>query len=110
MDSLLARSTTVALDCTVSEEACPLDLAPTSSSTAALAMGDALAMVLLQRKGFRAEDFARIHPAGSLGRRLTLRVGDLMVKEDYPELGRTPSCGTVSYPSRTCGVRYRSWI
>jgi len=86
LDSPLARSASVALDCEVSAEACPLDLAPTSSSTAALAMGDALAMVLLQRKGFRAEDFARLHPGGALGRKLTLRVGDLMVKEGYPEL------------------------
>jgi arabinose-5-phosphate isomerase len=86
LDSTLARSATVALDCEVSAEACPLDLAPTSSSTAALAMGDALAMVLLQRKGFRAEDFARLHPGGALGRKLTLRVGNLMVKEGYPEL------------------------
>ncbi len=84
--SPLARDATVVLDCAVPGEACPLDLAPTSSTTAALAMGDALAMVLLQRKGFRAEDFARFHPGGALGRRLTLRVEDLMVGEDYPEV------------------------
>jgi arabinose-5-phosphate isomerase len=88
MDSPLAQHATVTLDCAVSAEACPLDLAPTSSTTAALAMGDALAMVLLQRKGFRAEDFARFHPGGALGRRLTLRVEDLMVGEDYPEVPR----------------------
>jgi arabinose-5-phosphate isomerase len=86
MDSELARSADLALDCGVSQEACPLDLAPTSSTTAALAMGDALAMVLLQRKGFRAEDFARFHPGGALGRKLTLRVEDVMVAEEYPEL------------------------
>ncbi len=86
MDSTLARNSTVVLDCGVSEEACPLDLAPTSSTTAAMAMGDALAMVLLQRKGFRAEDFAKFHPGGSLGRRLTLRVRDLMINEGYPEV------------------------
>ena len=85
-DSPLARNATVALDCRVSEEACPMDLAPTSSTTAALAMGDALAMVLLRRKGFRPEDFAQLHPEGALGRRLTLRVVDLMVTEDYPEV------------------------
>ncbi len=85
-DSSLAMTATVALDCRVSEEACPLDLAPTSSTTAALAMGDALAMVLLQRRGFRPDDFAEFHPGGALGRRLTLRVGDLMVTEDYPEV------------------------
>ncbi len=89
MDSPLARNARVTLDCFVPEEACPLDLAPTSSTTAALAMGDALAMVLLQRKGFRAEDFARFHPGGALGRKLTLRVDDLMVGEDYPEIPRT---------------------
>lgn len=67
-----------------------MDLAPTSSSTATLAMGDALAVVLLQKKGFRPEDFARIHPGGSLGRKLTLRVEDVMVGEEgeYPLLGR----------------------
>jgi len=87
LDSLLARNATVVLDCAVTAEACPLALAPTSSTTAALAMGDALAMVLLQRKGFQAEDFGRIHPGGALGRKLTLRVGDLMVGEEYPEVG-----------------------
>jgi len=86
MDSALARNATVVLDCSVSAEACPMDLAPTSSTTAALAMGDALAMVLLQRKGFRAEDFARIHPGGALGRQLTLRVEDVMVGEGYPQV------------------------
>lgn len=85
-ESPLGRICSVALDCRVSEEACPMDLAPTSSTTAALAMGDALAMVLLQRKGFRPEDFAQFHPGGSLGRRLTLRVADLMIGEDYPEV------------------------
>ena len=65
-----------------------MDLAPTSSTTAALAMGDALAMVVLQIKGFRPEDFARLHPGGSLGRKLTLRVEDVMVGEGFPSLGR----------------------
>ena len=86
LNSPLGRHAIVALDCRVSEEACPMDLAPTSSTTAALAMGDALAMVLLQRKGFRPEDFARFHPAGALGRKLTLRIADLMVTEDSPEV------------------------
>ncbi|MEX2530325.1 MAG: KpsF/GutQ family sugar-phosphate isomerase [Gemmatimonadota bacterium] len=89
MDSPLARHATVGLDCGVSREACPLDLAPTSSTTAAVAMGDALAMVLLQRKGFEAKDFARIHPGGALGRQLTVRVEDLMVGEDYPQVPET---------------------
>jgi arabinose-5-phosphate isomerase len=87
LTSSLARNATVVLDCSVTQEACPLELAPTSSTTAALAMGDALAMVLLQRKGFQAEDFSRLHPGGALGRKLTLRVADLMVGEEYPELG-----------------------
>ncbi len=87
--SPLGRAAAVALDCSVAEEACPLDLAPTTSSTAALAMGDALAVVLLERKGFRAEDFARLHPGGSLGRKLTLRVEEVMVGDAYPWLDET---------------------
>jgi arabinose-5-phosphate isomerase len=84
--STLGRAATVVLDCSVREEACPHDLAPTSSSTAALAMGDALAVAMLLRRGFTKEDFAQFHPGGSLGRRLTLRVRDVMVAEDYPSL------------------------
>jgi arabinose-5-phosphate isomerase len=87
VQSSLGRSAAVALDCSVEEEACPLDLAPTTSTTATLAMGDALAVVLLQRKGFKAEDFAQLHPGGSLGRKLTLRVEEVMVGEDFPSLG-----------------------
>ncbi len=86
--SALGRAATVALDCSVEEEACPMDLAPTTSTTATLAMGDALAVVLLERKGFQPEDFALLHPGGSLGRKLTLKVEDVMVGEDYPSLGR----------------------
>ncbi|MEX0979949.1 MAG: KpsF/GutQ family sugar-phosphate isomerase [Gemmatimonadota bacterium] len=86
MDSPLARHGTVVLDCSVPEEACPMDLAPTTSTTAALAMGDALAVVLLQTKGFRREDFARLHPGGQLGRKLTVRVADVMVRDEYPSL------------------------
>jgi arabinose-5-phosphate isomerase len=86
-DSVLTRHATVSLDCSVDEEACPMDLAPTSSTTAALAMGDALAVVVLQLKGFQEGDFAALHPGGSLGRKLTLRVGDVMVSEGYPSLG-----------------------
>lgn len=87
-DSTLGRHADVVLDVSVREEACPHDLAPTSSSTAALAMGDALAMALLRVRGFRAEDFARLHPAGALGRRLLWRVEDVMVKDgrEVPEL------------------------
>ena len=75
--SVLARAADVVLDVSVAEEACPLGLAPTASTTAALALGDALALSLLERKGFRAEDFGALHPGGALGRRF-LRVGDLM--------------------------------
>ena len=82
--SPLAKRAAATLDCGVSAEACPLDLAPTSSTTAALAMGDALAVALLKRRGFHSGDFARIHPGGSLGRRLTLRVRDVMESNDYP--------------------------
>jgi arabinose-5-phosphate isomerase len=78
LTSTLARRADVVLDATVEQEACPLNLAPTTSTTVALAIGDALAMALMQVKGFRAEDFAINHPAGRLGKRLTLRVCDLM--------------------------------
>ncbi|MCB0377552.1 MAG: KpsF/GutQ family sugar-phosphate isomerase [Bdellovibrionales bacterium] len=78
MDSELARSANVVLDISVKEEACPLKLAPTSSSTATLALCDALAMALLKRRGFKEEDFAEFHPGGKLGRRLLTRVHDLM--------------------------------
>lgn len=76
--SRLARLADVHLDISVPEEACPLGLAPTSSTTATLVMGDALAVSLLEARGFTAEDFARSHPAGSLGRRLLLRISDIM--------------------------------
>jgi len=76
--STLARQSEVVLDVGVTEEACPMNLAPTSSTTAALAMGDALAMVLLDLRGLRHEDFAALHPRGNLGWRALFRVGDLM--------------------------------
>ena len=75
--SSLAQAADVALDCSVTEEACPMNLAPTASTTAALAIGDALAMTLLVEKGFKQEDFANLHPGGKLGRRL-MRVENLM--------------------------------
>ncbi len=78
LNSTLAQAADVVLDASVKEEACPLNLAPTASTTAALALGDALALALLERRGFNAEDFARLHPSGVLGRRLLLRVSDLM--------------------------------
>lgn len=87
-DSTLAREAEVNLDISVTTEACPLGLAPTSSTTAALAMGDALAIALLESRGFTAEDFARSHPAGRLGRRLLLHVGDIMhAGERLPRVG-----------------------
>ncbi len=76
--STLGRNSDVVIDVGVAEEACPLGLAPTASTTATLAMGDALAVVLLDRRGFKEEDFACYHPGGSLGRRLLLRVRDVM--------------------------------
>src|SRR5437899_4628264 len=85
-DSPLARAATVVLDAGVTEEACPETLAPTTSTTAALALGDALAVTLLEVKGFRREDFAALHPGGALGRRLLLRVADVMLTGDLPTL------------------------
>ncbi len=76
--SSLAREADVHLDASVAQEACPLGLAPTASTTAALALGDALAIALLDARGFGADDFARSHPGGALGRRLLVHVGDLM--------------------------------
>jgi arabinose-5-phosphate isomerase len=77
-DSTLAKNSDVVIDVGVKEEACPLGLAPTASTTATLAMGDALAVALLDKRGFREEDFACFHPGGTLGKRLLLRVRDLM--------------------------------
>jgi len=82
LTSKLARESTVVLDASVTEEACPHDLAPTSSTTVALVLGDAIAMALLDKRQFSREDFALHHPGGILGRRLLLRVDELMVKGD----------------------------
>jgi arabinose-5-phosphate isomerase len=84
-NSTLAKHADVWLDASVEEEACPHDLAPTTSSTVALAIGDALAVTLLEQKGFQREDFARLHPGGSLGRRL-LTVKSIMLTDDLPLL------------------------
>jgi arabinose-5-phosphate isomerase len=81
MNSALAQHADVVLDSSVSKEACPLNLAPTASTTAQLALGDALAVALLDARGFKAEDFARSHPGGSLGRRLLTHVSDVMRKD-----------------------------
>ena len=87
--STLARHSDVALDGWVKEEACPHDLAPTTSTTVALALGDALAIALLEEKGFDAGDFARLHPGGSIGKRLLTRVSDVMVSDKLPVLPET---------------------
>ncbi|HMD58625.1 MAG TPA: KpsF/GutQ family sugar-phosphate isomerase [Steroidobacteraceae bacterium] len=88
LDSPLAQAADVTIDVGVEQEACPHNLAPTASTTAALAMGDALAVAVLEARGFSAEDFARSHPVGNLGRRLLLRVEDLMRRGDaVPRVG-----------------------
>ena len=87
-DSTLARHADVTLDSGVEKEACPLNLAPTASTVAQLALGDALAVALLDARGFKAEDFARSHPGGTLGRRLLTHVSDVMRKGDaVPQVG-----------------------
>ena len=93
--STLAKNSTYHLDVSVKSEACPLSLAPTCSTTAQLAMGDALAVALMNERGFRAEDFARFHPGGSLGRRLLTRVGDVMRSEHLPTASPSSRLGEV---------------
>lgn len=92
--STLARLAEVHLDVSVAEEACPLNLAPTTSTTVALAMGDALAIALIEARGFTAEDFAESHPAGALGRRLLVRIEDIMHRGDA--LPKVPASATVT--------------
>ncbi len=87
--STLARHADVVLDSGVEKEACPLNLAPTASTTAALALGDALAVAVFEEKGFRREDFARLHPGGVLGRRLLTRVSAIMLTDKLPVLPPT---------------------
>jgi arabinose-5-phosphate isomerase len=82
--STIAKNSNYHLNSTITREACPLALAPTSSTTAALVMGDALAVALMEQRGFKEEDFARFHPGGSLGRKLLTRVKDLMRTDDLP--------------------------
>src|SRR5436309_7200274 len=96
-DSPLGRQATVVLDASVTEEACPETLAPTASTTVALALGDALAVTLLEVKGFRREDFAALHSGAVLGRKLLLRVADVMLTQDLPLL-------TPDRPMRECVV------
>lgn len=94
-DSFLARQCTLVLDATVSKEACPNNLAPTSSTTAQLALGDALAVCLLKMRGFSPEDFAKFHPGGALGRRLYLKVSDLYKQHPRPAVHETDSINKV---------------
>ena len=103
--STLAQQADITLNVAVDQEACPLDLAPTASTTAALVMGDALAVVLLQARGFTPEDFARSHPGGSLGRRLLLRVRDIMhTGERIPTVPATADMPTALLEMSTKGL------
>ena len=92
-DSTLSRHSEVALAATVPREACPFNMAPTASTTATLAIGDALAMVLLEARGFKRDDYAKLHPGGAIGRSLLLRVSDIMRSGD--RLATVPAGGTV---------------
>lgn len=86
VESRLARHANVTLDLLVKEEACPQNLAPTTSTTVTIALGDALAVAVMEEKGFQADDFAKLHPGGALGRKLLTRVGDVMETERLPVL------------------------
>ena len=91
VDSFLARQSTIVLNTTVEQEACPNNLAPTTSTTAQLVMGDALAVCLMEMKGFKSEDFAKFHPGGMLGKKLYLRVADLSAANEKPKVFPTQS-------------------
>jgi arabinose-5-phosphate isomerase len=84
--SYLAQHSTIVLNTTVNQEACPHNLAPTSSTTAQLVMGDAIALCLMEMKGFRSDDFAKFHPGGALGKKLYLRVSDLYAANEKPKV------------------------
>jgi len=104
-DSVLAQASDAHLDVSVETEACPLDLAPTSSTTATLVMGDALAIALLEARGFSAEDFAFSHPGGALGRRLLVKVSDLMHSgKNLPKVGSDTSIKQVLLEMTTKGL------
>ena len=106
-DSFIARNSQVSLDTGISEEACPLDLAPTTSTTVSLALGDAIAVALLEAKNFKSDDFAKSHPGGKLGKRLITTVGDLMSKgKDLPIVSRemTLSETLIEISSKGLGV------
>ncbi len=102
--STLSQAADITIDCSVAEEACPMNLVPTASTTAALALGDALAMALLVRKGFREEDFASLHPGGKLGKRL-MRVEHLMhTGAELPAVGATTAMRDVIYEMSRKGL------
>ena len=106
-DSFIARNSQVSLDTGISEEACPLDLAPTTSTTASLALGDAIAVALLEAKNFKSDDFAKSHPGGKLGKRLITTVEDLMSKgKDLPVVSKemTLSETLIEISSKGLGV------
>ncbi|MCP4900265.1 MAG: KpsF/GutQ family sugar-phosphate isomerase [bacterium] len=103
-DSALANTSDIHLDLAVTHEACPLNLAPTASTTASLALGDALSMAVSVKKGFREEDFARLHPGGKLGKRF-LRVGDLMhTKDEIPRVAEDTAMKDVIYEMSRKGL------
>ncbi len=103
--STMAREADVHLNATVDKEACPLNLAPTASTTAALALGDALAVALLDARGFSADDFARTHPGGSLGRRLLIHVRDVMrAGDELPRVGCDASLKAALFEMTTKGL------
>jgi arabinose-5-phosphate isomerase len=102
-DSTLAKHSSVVLDCSVEQEACPLNLAPTSSTTVMLGLGDALAMVLLEQRGFQKEDFAKFHPGGRLGQVLLQRVTDVMRGRDrMPTVGLETTVLAVLHAMNQC--------
>ena len=106
-DSFIAKNSLINLDTGISEEACPLDLAPTTSTTASLALGDAIAVALLEAKNFKSDDFAKSHPGGKLGKRLITTVADLMSKnKDLPVVSRsmTLSDTLIEISSKGLGV------
>ncbi len=95
IDSYLAKQADYIINCTVLKEACPNNLAPTSSTTAQLAMGDALAVCLLECRDFKSEDFAKFHPGGALGKRLYLKAGDLATQNQKPQVKKTDAVRNV---------------
>jgi arabinose-5-phosphate isomerase len=95
VDSFLAKEADYIINCTVEKEACPNNLAPTSSTTAQLAMGDALAVCLLECRDFKSEDFAKFHPGGALGKRLYLKAGDLAAQNQKPQVKKTDTVRNV---------------